>query len=380
MFDTLCYFIMTDKKTSSKRSRSFCLTVNNYDNDYCDKLKTFIESELSSNLEYAIYGFETASTGTKHIQGYIYFKNARSWSSVLKSITFDDLIKPHLEIAKGSPSQNRVYCSKENQFHEFGKLPSQGARSDLQIIREDLKNGKKLKDMLEDRDLSLKSIQYIENIRHFYDTPRNFKPYVIWIYGDSGLGKSRLSAKLAQNYDTYILNPSSDGRSKMWFDGYDNQEIMIINDFRSEMFNFSFLLNLLDRYPIKVEPKGKPSRQFNSKVIIINCPKSWHCYVPPSEDPVQLSRRISVCFNIKSINVEQTLPLTNIDNLIEINSVDSVDVSKLQFIFIKDGIDIIDPMDPSKSSKLNNEAAKVDNIISKEPNLSSIIEDDTPDL
>ena len=33
----------------------------------------------------------------------------------------------HIEISKGTPEQNRIYCSKEGNFIEFGTLTIQGS-------------------------------------------------------------------------------------------------------------------------------------------------------------------------------------------------------------------------------------------------------------
>ena len=78
-----------------------------------------------------------------------------------------------------------------------------------------------------------------------------------------------------------------------WWEGYDGQEVVIINDYRKDFCKFHELLNLLDRYPYRVECKGG-SRQFTSKTIVITTPLSpeetWENRT--SEDLGQLLRRI----------------------------------------------------------------------------------------
>jgi hypothetical protein len=79
-----------------------------------------------------------------------------------------------------------------------------------------------------------------------------------------------------------------------WWDGYEQQPAVIIDDYRRDFSTFAELLRLLDRYPHRVEKKGA-SIQFNSSTIIITTPK------PPEEtwagrteeDLAQLMRRIT---------------------------------------------------------------------------------------
>ena len=42
----------------------------------------------------------------------------------------------HVEIAKGNAIQNRVYCTKDDDYTEEGVLPAQGRRSDLWDVKE----------------------------------------------------------------------------------------------------------------------------------------------------------------------------------------------------------------------------------------------------
>lgn len=61
-----------------------------------------------------------------------------------------------------------------------------------------------------------------------------------------------------------------------WFDGYQGQTYAIIDDFRRQGIKFSWVLRLLDRYPLLVQVKGGYTRWI-PKFIIITCP------VPPRE-------------------------------------------------------------------------------------------------
>lgn len=62
--------------------------------------------------------------------------------------------------------------------------------------------------------------------------------------------------------------PTSPKDNTKWWDGYDKQEFVILDDFRGSQMQFNELLRLLDRYQHRVEFKGG-SRQFDSPNIII---------------------------------------------------------------------------------------------------------------
>ncbi len=65
---------------------------------------------LTGNLcVYAIVGKEKATTGTLHLQGFVHFKTKKYLKALKKMIGNT----AHLEIAKGSDVQNKVYCEKE---------------------------------------------------------------------------------------------------------------------------------------------------------------------------------------------------------------------------------------------------------------------------
>jgi len=90
--------------------------------------------------------------------------------------------------------------------------------------------------------------------------PRDFKTEVIFIYGPSGSGKSRYA------WETWPNAYPKDG--SIWWDGYQNQDTVIIDDFKFDPKQREDYLKLFDRYPYQVQYKGGYIA-FNSRRIVI---------------------------------------------------------------------------------------------------------------
>lgn len=236
------------------RSRDWCFTKNNYVDDDISKLE-----DVSSECKYLIIGKEVASTGTLHLQGYIYFENAKSFSKIQKLLPTGS----HIEKTKGTPKQASDYCKKENNYVEYGSLPeTQGKRTDLDVVKDMVKEGKTLGEII-DSAKSYQSIRSAELILKYKETKRNWKPYVIWIYGSSGTGKTRTAY---EKCPSLYRKTNSSGK---WWEGYDAHADVLLDDVKDMSKEYySMLLELLDRYEVRVETKGG-SRQFLAKNIIV---------------------------------------------------------------------------------------------------------------
>lgn len=82
------------------------------------------------------------------------------------------------------------------------------------------------------------------------------KPAVSWLWGPTGVGKSKMAREGREPNQIYTqYGPNSKGAA-MWWDGYEGQERVIMDDFRPWWCPFSFLLALLDRYQMQVQVKG----------------------------------------------------------------------------------------------------------------------------
>ena len=97
--------------------------------------------------------------------------------------------------------------------------------------------------------------------------PKTWKPYAVWLFGDTGIMKSRL-AKTLHKMQTYIKL----GGNK-WFDGYFGQEIAVLDDFRKNWWTFDYWLTLIDHGPCIVEVKGD-TIQWIPRMVIVTCHKS----------------------------------------------------------------------------------------------------------
>lgn len=108
------------------RTKSWCFTLNNYNEDEYRKI---LEWGDSPGVAYLIVGRERGSTGTPHLQGYVLLDERKRMSAIKEKVGR----RAHLEPAKGSANQNREYCKKEGSFEERGNFPSvgQGKRSDI---------------------------------------------------------------------------------------------------------------------------------------------------------------------------------------------------------------------------------------------------------
>lgn len=113
-------------------AKNWCFTWNNYNDEALHLLSQFCSGEQPV-ARYLIVGREVAPTTlTPHLQGFVSFTQRRTFASV-RALLPDC----HLEGAKGTPNQNREYCSKSGDFDEYGTLPSgPGKRSDWERFRD----------------------------------------------------------------------------------------------------------------------------------------------------------------------------------------------------------------------------------------------------
>lgn len=154
-----------------------------------------------------------------------------------------------------------------------------------------IKSGCTMQELLEeDPGYVAHAARFIDRALAVYAPRRAFKTQVFWLWGPAGVDKSRLAKAVVQG--AYNKPPDT-----KWFDGYDGEEVVILNDLRKGMFTFNYLLELFDRYPLQVEVKCG-YRQFAGRLVIVTCSKGhadlWgEIAGHENENLAQLTRRIT---------------------------------------------------------------------------------------
>lgn len=93
---------------------------------------------------------------------------------------------------------------------------------------------------------------------------------VIWLYGRTGVGKTRYAEYLLRDKKYAIL-----GSSRDYFQTYNGEHFIILNDLRPNDFNYSDLLRILDPYQHdKAAPSRYRDKRLNAEQIIITTPYS----------------------------------------------------------------------------------------------------------
>lgn len=262
----------------SDKYRNWCFTWH-YDEPVTpDFFEAWVEG---GNARYVVVGDEIApTTGSKHYQGYVQWKNPRALGG-LKKINK----KIHWLVAIGNAEQNHVYSSKEFLFCEFGSPTAQGKRNDIASVRECLTSGGSMHDIVMETT-SYQAARFGELfLRHYNGPKRNWVPEVYWHWGPSGAGKTRSAFEQAPN--AWM----SAGTLK-WWDGYNGQADVIIDDFRKDFCTFHELLRILDRYPYRVQIKGSSTELLAKRIFITSCYHPQKVY-DTREDLQQLLRRIT---------------------------------------------------------------------------------------
>lgn len=292
-------------KEENTKSRRYCFTVNNYTES---DLKRF--HKLAESLEshrYICYGLEVApTTGTKHIQGYIELKSHQRYSFLHKYFKFKKnkkILKFHIEIANGTVEQNKKYSKKEGDFYEFGEPTSQGSRTDLIEIKRLLKeNPKDLNKIIDERVQNYQQLKFAQSMQPIYFRHRDpdNPPVVYWIFGSTGVGKTRL-----------VYNCFNDVCAVSSYDwlgtDYTQNECLLFDDFRVGNLSFDQVLRITDRYPLALYFKGGQV-PLNSPFIVFTSPKSiGSTFFAVKEDIKQLKRRV------KEINLDTVADIDQID-------------------------------------------------------------------
>jgi len=168
-----------------------------------------------------------------------------------------------------------------------GRAP--GARSDLVAMKAIIDNGGTEEDLWDEHFGSMCRYNNAMSKYKALKSKKRKRPLldVEWIIGPSGAGKSTQAEK--ENPDAYWLN--QDGTGNIWWDGYDGESCVVIDDFRPNMFTYEQLLKLLSsRGNYRIAHKGGSGWLTCEKIVLTSVEHPRNLY---GMYDVQLERRVT---------------------------------------------------------------------------------------
>lgn len=237
----------------SYQARRYVLTLNNpaengfeSDEAMCDYIQSL------EHFKYSMFQREKGhETGTEHFQIFIIFTVGKRFKTIKNLFP-----KAHIEKAQGTNVQARDYCSKSDTRlsgpYELGTFAEERSRTDITNLLEMVRSGKSNYEIMQlYPNQYMKYIDKIERIRQemlYQDNSNSVKQdfIVVYISGASGVGKSYSLFNHYGNKACYIKQ-----YEKNVFDGYKNQNVLVFDEYRSQL-NFSEFLSFIDIYPVEL--------------------------------------------------------------------------------------------------------------------------------
>jgi len=193
--------------TNEPRARHWCFTLNNPTSDELTALCTI------PNADYFVWQQEVGESGTHHVQGYVIFSSRYRLVQVKRYVSQ----RAHFEVARGTPKQNRDYCTKaESRYEdtmpvEHGVCPTAaaGKRTDIDKVKDAIVNGATDRELwAEHTSVMVRYSQGVSNLRaalkppvvqskytldQYVCTPLSFDKVSVVLWGDSGVGKTQFA-------------------------------------------------------------------------------------------------------------------------------------------------------------------------------------------
>ena len=280
-------------ETKDTQSRKWLVTINNpkehgFDHDT-------IKTELSKldSVVYWCMSDETGTENTYHTHIYIASHSGIRFSTVKRRFK-----ESHIDQCNGTSAENKAYVFKDGEkfnkdaesgeyeytdakgklhkgtnytdtHEEFGEMPNerQGKRSDLQKVYDMVKDGYSNFEILESNPGCMKLLDKIERTRQvvvqekFKNTWRDLEVSYIW--GVTGAGKTR-SVMEQYGYSNVYRVTDYDHP----FDGYQCQDVVVFEEFRSSL-RIDDMLKYLDGYPVELSARYSNKQACFTKVYII---------------------------------------------------------------------------------------------------------------
>lgn len=262
-------------------AKNWCFTINN---PSVREIHLFNIDGLPSTISYCVWQVERGENGTVHVQGFVQFSAKKRTGQIAKleyKYKINEVpssLKPfehaHLEPMRGTAEQARDYCKKEDSRidgpWELGFITIKGQRTDLETAYKAIVDSGNW--AAGGPKIALKYASGCIKAASKFPPPMREDLKVICIKGDTGIGKTWWAwHEFPDLFSPYY------GNTGIWWDGYDGQETVLLEEYRGQL-PLQKLLQVLDPYPLRLEVKGGcvPAK-FRFIIITTNThPNDWY--------------------------------------------------------------------------------------------------------
>ncbi len=288
-----------------------------------EHLHVFIKLNQQKTIDYVadlvddkaqyIEFFDKSNKSRNEQNGYLYLLHKTKSAEHKHQYSVDDLI-----VKDGSNIKEKINRWIEDYENNLKKYQSKRRKTVVQSILNDyadrIIDEKELKDSLTNLELA-KNKKLINDIKQvliefdfqtYLEQERYKNKQVVWIFGESSTGKSMMSQLLAKDYisdinDIYVTSSNRDP-----FEDYQNQKVLIIEEFRNETnISTNELLQLLDKTNGQVRAGSRYSnKKIMADLIIINTIYEPKYFMNFDEPIYQLLRRIDKLVKLDNQKIE----------------------------------------------------------------------------
>ena len=265
---------------NNTQSRKWTMVINNPLEAGLDH-NAIIEILHKFSPAYFCIADEIAATGTYHTHVFLYAPSPMRFSTIKNRFP-----TAHIEKAYGSAVDNRDYITKSGKwagmdksetsipdtFVEWGTLPSEKEEQAPEMFRlmQELREGKSTMEIIEGRPNLAFRIREIEMLRQVILSEKysveNRPLEVSYLFGASGAGKTW--GIFHQNDPREVCRITDyGGRNGVRFDAYRCQDILVFEEFHSQI-PITAMLNYLDIYPLTLPARYNDRVACYTKVYI----------------------------------------------------------------------------------------------------------------
>jgi len=264
--------------------RRWCITSNN---PAAETIQAIRDMDMAARgIRYFVGQLEVGTEGTVHIQCYVEFAARRRLGYVKSLFGY----RIHVAQAKGSRIDNLEYCTKESQLAELfrliyplGEWNDDSEPKNLRTFCDEIKT-KSIAEVLKDDEYGPVYVRNNRGISEYKNMitgdAKSRDVCVIFVQGSPGAGKTWWAHSFAKRHQlrmhTVAHPPTENG--PVWWDGYTDQEVILFDEWDSNLHSMVQMNKLLDIYPLKVPIKGSHVNAcWNWVIITTNTPlEEWY--------------------------------------------------------------------------------------------------------